>query len=134
MTSPNSVIHINTKFHWFTFMFSGFRPRAIMNGGTVQLNWGDNAIPAPPGRYEVTVYVPYLWKVGKATTVVDNSAMSPTLYYAAPVWTFQRGAIGFTPQEHPGLIATYILYGVLFALLVLCGAGALIDNLSSTSM
>ncbi len=127
MTTPGQFpLRINTKYNWLTFMLAGFRPKATINGYEMPLSWGDNVIPAPPGRHEITLHVPYLWKVGKATTIVDNTMSSPSVYYAAPVWTWQRGAIGETPQGHPGLTAAWIFYGLFFLAFILCCAGIVI--------
>ncbi len=121
--SHGHPLRIHTKYHWLTFMLAGFRPKASINGHEMPLAWGDNVIPAPPGRHEITVHVPYLWKFGKATTTVDNTAGAPSVHYAAPVWTWQRGAIGAGPQKHPGLTAAYVVYGAILALALLCCIG-----------
>src|SRR5689334_20550782 len=103
MTTPqSSQLRIITKYHWLTFMLAAFKPIAVINGHQVTLQWGDNVIPAPPGIHEITVYVKYLWKVGTATITVDNTQGVPTVYYAAPVIMFIKGALGYEPQKHPG--------------------------------
>jgi len=116
-------LFINAKYHWLTFMLAGFKPKATINGHELQLNWGDNAIPAPPGRHTISMWVPYLWRFGKAEITVDNAAgPPPPVYYAAPVWTWMRGAIGVQPQKPPGLTGAWIFYGlVLVGLLACCG-------------
>lgn len=127
MTTPQiGQLRINAKFHWLAFMFSFFKPKATINGHEVRLNWGDNVLPAPLGIHQVVVYIPYLWKVGTATITVDNTASVPTLHYAAPVWAFGGGAIGFEPQKHPGLTAAFILYGVLAAVILVCCCGSVL--------
>lgn len=127
MTTPQSgQLRIVTKYHWLTFMLSAFAPKASINGHEIRLQWGENLIPAPLGIHQIEIHVPYLWKFGKATIVVDNSTMVPTVHYSAPVWTFSKGAIGFEPQPHPALVATYIAYGVIFGGLLLCCCGSLL--------
>ncbi|HCT80275.1 MAG TPA: hypothetical protein DGT23_27680 [Micromonosporaceae bacterium] len=126
MTTPQGQLRINTKYHWLTFMLAGFKPRASINGHEVQLNWGENVLPAPLGQHQVEVHVPYLWKFGKAAITVDNSQAVPVLNYAAPVWTWQRGAIGYEPQKHPGLTAAWIVYGLFFLGLVVCCIGTVL--------
>jgi hypothetical protein len=127
MTTPHAhPLRIQTKYHWLSFMLAAFRPKATINGYEVPLNWGDNTIPAPPGRHEISVHVPYLWKIGRATTTVDNTAGSPAVYYAAPVWTWQRGAIGVQPQQPPGVTAAFVVYGLFFAGLLVCCLGTVL--------
>lgn len=129
MTTPQTgQLRIVPKYHWLTFMFAAFSPKAIINGHEISLKWGENLIPAPLGQHQIEIYVPYLWKVGRATIVVDNTTGVPTVHYSAPVWTFSKGAIGFEPQQHPALVATYIAYGVFFALLLLCCCGSIVFN------
>jgi hypothetical protein len=131
-TPQGNPLRIHTKFHWLTFMLAAVKPKATINGYEVRLNWGDNVIPAPTGRHEVSVHVPYLWTFGRATTTVDNTMGSPALYYAAPVWTFQRGAIGTAPQAHPGLTAAWIVYGVFFAVVLLCCLGTIVASMNGS--
>jgi len=125
------ALRIHTSHHWVSFMLRSFRPIATINGYEVPLNWGDNLIPAPPGRHQITVYVPYLWKFGHATVTVDNTAGTPLVYYAAPVWTLQRGAIGTEPQRHPGMAAMLILSGVAIGVPLLCCLGSVLTEVLS---
>jgi hypothetical protein len=130
MTSPQpSPLRINTKYHWMAFMMAGFKPKATINGHEVPLTWGDNILPALPGQHQITIHVPYLWKFGAATTTVDNATgPAPVVYYTCPMWTFQRGAIGFEPQRAPGLIGMWILYGVAALALVGCCVGVALSG------
>jgi hypothetical protein len=121
MTQPGALF-INAKYHWVSFMLSAFSPKAVINGQLVPLRWGDNHLPAPRGSHAIEIYVPYLWKFGRASIVVDNSTGVPPVYYAAPVWTWMRGAIGFQPQRTPGLTSAIIFYALfVFGLLACCG-------------
>ena len=113
-------------------MLAMFAPKAIINGHTIPLKWGDNSIPAPMGTHQIEIYVPYLWKFGSATIVVDNTQYAPVIHYSAPVWAFGGGAIGYEPQKHPGLTAAYVMYGVLALLIVLCCCGSFITNMMSS--
>jgi hypothetical protein len=129
MTTPQqSQLLINTKYHWLSFMLAAFSPRAIINGHEIKLTWGDNFIPAPPGVHEITVYIQYLWKFGQATITVDNTNGAPQIFYAAPVINFIKGAIGFEPQKAPGVAATWIFTGVIFALILICCCGSFFLN------
>jgi hypothetical protein len=79
-------------------------PTANINGYNLALKWGANVIPAPPGVHRIHIYCDFLWRMGAATIIVDNTtAPAPPMYYAAP-WTIAtRGAIGFQPVKSPGL-------------------------------
>lgn len=131
MTNPQpGQLRIVTKYHWLAFMFAFFKPIATINGHTVKLAWGENLIPAAPGVHQITIHIPYLWKVGVATITVDNSgAVVPTVHYSAPVWAFGGGAIGYEPQKHPGMVPLMIIYGVLAAVIVLCCCGSFIASM-----
>lgn len=129
MTNPQSgYLRIFTKYHWLTFMLAAFSPKATINGHEVRLKWGENVLPAPLGVHQIEVHVPYLWKFGKASLVVDNTQGVPDIYYAAPVWTWAKGAIGPQPQNPPGVTAAYVIYGVFFALILLCCCGTIVLN------
>lgn len=119
-----SGITISTKYHWLAFLLALFKPKALINGHEVPLVWGDNHIPAPPGIHHITIWVPYLWKVGQATITVDTQAgNSVTVFYAAPAIVFMAGAIDSTPVEVPGVLAAVLLMVVPLALIVLCCCG-----------
>jgi hypothetical protein len=129
MTTPQTgQLHFVTKYHWSAFMMAAFKPRAIINGHEVQLNWGENVLPAPTGVHNIEVYIPYLWKMGKANITVDNTAGVPTIHYSAPVINFARGAIGFEPQKFPGMVAYLIMLGVLGLVIVCCCGGAILSG------
>lgn len=99
-------------------------PRAEINGHAVPLNWGVNHIPAPPGRHNIHVYMPWMWRYGKADITVDNSyAPAPPVYYACPYTTFTKGEIGLAPVKNPGLLAFIGVFAVPLILLVLCCVG-----------
>lgn len=100
-------------------------PTAVINGHTVPLRWGENVIPAPPGVHHITIYMQWMWKVGKAEITVDNtSGQAPPVYYALPYTGFQKGAIGHQPQANPGLVGFLLLIGVPILLILVCCLGA----------
>ncbi|HZM82603.1 MAG TPA: hypothetical protein VFC19_43355 [Candidatus Limnocylindrales bacterium] len=105
-------------------------PTAVINGQTVPLRWGENVVPAPPGVHHITIYMQWLWKQGTAQITVDNSqAPAPPVYYAMPYNAFQAGAIGFQPQNNPGLVPFLLIIGVpLLLLLVCCIGGSLMGR------
>src|SRR5688572_20856581 len=113
MTTPQAgQLHIVPRFHWSAFVMGAFRPRATINGHEVQLNWGENVLPAPRGVHHIEIHIPYLWKMGKASITVDNTAGVPTVHYSAPMINFMRGAVGLTQQKYPGMVATLIMIGL----------------------
>lgn len=100
-------------------------PTAVINGHNVPLRWGENVISAAPGVHHITIYMQWLWKVGRAEITVDNTrAPAPPVHYALPYNGFQKGAIGFQPQANPGLIPFLLMIGVPVLLLLLCCVGA----------
>jgi hypothetical protein len=125
-TPPTSLTIITKKPPTGIFV----NPTAVINGTHVPLRWGENVIPAGPGVHHITVYMQWLWKVGSAEITVDNSrAPAPPVYYALPYTNFQKGAIGFTPQTNPGLVAFLLMIGIPLLLLILCCIGtSLMDS------
>ncbi|MEV6522008.1 hypothetical protein AB0M43_08725 [Longispora sp. NPDC051575] len=120
-------ITINTKYTWMAFMLAMFKPKALINGHQVNLVWGDNPIPVPPGTHTIEVWVPYLWKIGQAVIQVTvHPGGSVPVFYAAPAITFMKGAIGTQPVEVPGKVAGILLMVVPLALIVLCCCGSAI--------
>jgi hypothetical protein len=100
-------------------------PRAEINGYPVALNWGVNHIPAQPGVHNVHVYMPWMWRYGKADITIDNqTAPAPPVYYAVPWTTFSKGAIGLQPVSNPGLLSFILVFLVPLLLVVLCCVGA----------
>src|SRR5258705_13095139 len=99
-------------------------PRAEINGYPVALNWGVNHIPAHPGVHNVQVYMPWMWRYGKADITIDNqTAPAPPVYYAVPWTTFSKRAIGLQPVSNPGLLAFILVFLVPLALIALCCIG-----------
>ncbi|NUR26217.1 MAG: hypothetical protein HOV83_10285 [Catenulispora sp.] len=129
------MIRISTKYFWLAFMFAFFKPWLIIDGQQVRLNWGDNDIPAAPGVHQLTIWVPYLWKVGQATFTIDTTAAgSAQVYYAAPAFAFGSGAVGVTPQEPPNKTLALIIQLGLPALIIVCCCGSIfLSALTSNS-
>jgi hypothetical protein len=105
-------------------------PRAEINGHPVPLSWGVNHIPAHPGIHRIHIYMPWLWRYGKADVTVDNTAApAPPVYYAVPYTTFTSGAIGLQPVKNPGLVPFILIFVVPIALVLLCCLGfSLLSN------
>jgi hypothetical protein len=99
-------------------------PRAEINGHPVNLAWGVNHIPAHPGVHRIHIYMPWLWRYGKADITIDNTAApAPPVYYAVPYVAFLGGAIGLQPVKNPGLLAFILVFLAPIVLLVLCCVG-----------
>ena len=114
--SPGPALSIHTKQPTFGSFVS---PRAEINGHPVNLRWGANAIAAPPGTHHIVIYMPWLWKFGRAEITVDNTAgQAPTVYYGMPWVNFGSGAIGLQPVGNPGLV-TFLLVAIVPLLLLL---------------
>jgi hypothetical protein len=129
MTTPQTgQLRIVPKYHWSAFMMAAFKPRATINGHEVQLNWGENVLPAPAGVHNIEIHIPYLWKMGKASITVDNTVGTPTVHYSAPVVNFMGGAIGLEPQKFPGMVAMLIMLGVIVLAVACCCGGALLNG------
>ena len=114
MTTPQpGQLRIITKYHWSAFTMAIFKPRATINGHQLQLNWGENVLPAPLGQHHIEVHIPYLWNFGKASITVDNTTHVPVVHYSAPLLALLGGKIGTEPQKFAGMLFLSIVYGLL---------------------
>jgi hypothetical protein len=66
-------IHLRAKRFPLAFFLFFFAPKVSINGGAPQqAKWGDNSIPLPPGRYEISCWFDYFFgPANRATIVVD---------------------------------------------------------------
>jgi len=123
------MIRISAKYFWLTFMFAFFKPWLLVDGQQTRLNWGDNVIPVAPGVHQLTIWIPYLWKVGEATLTVDTTGGETQVYYAAPGWAFGPGAMGTTPQKHPNLtLALIVSLGLPALIILVCCCGLILSS------
>lgn len=114
---PQAVIEIQASHFVLAFLFAFFKPQASINGTQpFPVAWGTTPVPVPPGRYQVEVWVPYLFfsYMGKNGAVVDVPAggavrvswRAPWLAFlqgkiqVAGPWPLAEGASG--PQAVPG--------------------------------
>jgi hypothetical protein len=127
-----ATLSINTKRPVLAWLLILTPPRALLNGQEIRLKWGDNQVPVAPGQYHLNVYVPYLWQIGKADLPVQvGPGQTAQVYYAAPWFTMQSGAMGYQPVEAPGKVAGIILAIVplvLVLLICLCGFGSALSG------
>ncbi|MFI6324134.1 hypothetical protein ACIBG8_41870 [Nonomuraea sp. NPDC050556] len=130
MYPPQSHLVLDIKHHWMAFMFGMFTPVVMLNGHHVPgVRWGRIPIPLQPGQYHLHVHVPYLVpsQIGPADqTVWIQPGQALEVEYRAPLWAFSRGALGPAPQPWPGLVAQFIILGVLVAFLLLVFLGIVV--------
>ncbi len=129
-----AVLNITTTKPVLAWMLAFTPPRLTLNGYESKLTWGQNQIPVPAGPYDLQIHVPYLWKIGQAGMRVDvHPGAQVPVFYAAPWWTFQPGAIGHQPVESPGKTAAIAVnVAALVLILLICGCGALSAVMNTT--
>jgi hypothetical protein len=95
--SAQGTIVIRPKFFILAFLLYFFTPKASINGREVPLRWKvPHPVPVPPGRYEVGVWVPYLFfpRMGYSAVVVDvHPGAAIEVVWNAPLITFMAGSI-----------------------------------------
>jgi hypothetical protein len=119
-----AVLNITTVRPLLAWILLFTPPRLTLNGQESKLKWGENQVPVQPGRYDVWIHVPYLWKVGQAGMPVEVApgAQVP-VYYASPWFMTQPGAIGHQQVEAPGrtaAIAINVVAGVILLIFLIC--------------
>ncbi len=98
-TDPHQAATLDVKpgFIFLAFFLFFFRPRISVNGSApVAGKWGSNPFPVPPGRYQVEVWVPYLFFkfMGRNGIVVDVPPGSRVeVVWRAPWLAFLQGKI-----------------------------------------
>jgi hypothetical protein len=94
---PQSVIEIKTSYFFLAFILALFKPQASINGtAPFPLSWGSTPVPVPPGRYQVEVWVPYLFlsTMGKNGAIVDvPSGGAVQVAWRAPFVVFMQGKV-----------------------------------------
>ncbi|MEO6629439.1 MAG: DUF2510 domain-containing protein [Aquihabitans sp.] len=95
--SPGAVIDIKASYFVLAFLFAFFKPKAsINNSAPFDIRWGVTPIPVAPGRYQVEVWVPYLFlpTMGRNGTVIDVPAGGQVMvHWRAPWLVFLQGAV-----------------------------------------
>ena len=89
-------------------------PTVLVNGWRVPASYGENVVPVHAGPNRVEVHCQWLMRYGQAgldTQVPAGGQVS--LWYAAPMHQFARGAIGYEKQRRPGLVGFWLLIGVV---------------------
>ena len=104
------------NFRQLSGMFQmGATPMLTIDQWQVPVRLGQNVIPIPPGRHLIQAKTQYLFAYGAAQTEIEVApGQQVELFYAQPMLTFVKGAIGFTPQKPPAM-------GCMIAILVTLG-------------
>ncbi|WP_375489405.1 DUF2510 domain-containing protein [uncultured Jatrophihabitans sp.] len=102
MTDPNaqradSVLDIRPTFVPLAFLLYFCTPHFSVNGSPPTAGrWKQNTVPVPAGRYEVTVWVKYLFRpqMGMSSVLVDvPPGGAAVITWRAPLTIFGSGAI-----------------------------------------
>lgn len=103
---PQSVIEIKTSYFFLAFILVLFKPQASINGtAPFPISWGTTPIPVPPGRYQVEVWVPYLFftTMGKNGAIVDVPAGGAVqVAWRAPLIVFIQGKVNVAGPQPLG--------------------------------
>lgn len=98
-------------------------PKVLINGYPMPVRNGDNVLPIIPGTHRLEIYAQWVWRYGQAERRLDLvSGQTVELWYAPPVLTFLRGALGETKQRHPGtvaLVCALVVFLLVVGLMVL---------------
>jgi len=94
-------------------------PAVLVNGWRVPAQYGENVVPVHAGPVRVDVSCQWLTKFGQATleTQVPPGGQV-SVFYAAPMHQFSRGAIGYEKQHRPGVLGFSVMVGVAVLLVL----------------
>ena len=94
---PQAVIEIQASYFPLAFLLAFFKPKASINGGQpFPISWGTTPVPVAPGRYQVDVWLPYLFftTMGKNGAVIDVPAGGAVrVSWRSPWLVFLQGKI-----------------------------------------
>ncbi|WP_436699627.1 hypothetical protein [Nocardioides sp. BYT-33-1] len=112
---PPGYLRVNVQGNRMLTMIT---PSVQINGYPVAARYGQNVYPMPPGVHTVSAHAQWMWRYGQASQQVQLApGQTVDVFYAAPVLTFIAGAMGFTKQKVPGMLA-FVLLLVLLLLIV----------------
>ncbi|MDQ6525982.1 hypothetical protein RB608_20360 [Nocardioides sp. LHD-245] len=113
---PPGYLRVNVQGNRMLTMIT---PSVQVNGYPVAARFGPNVITMPPGVHTVSAHAQWMWRYGHASQQVQLApGQTVDVYYAAPVLTFVGGAMGFTKQRAPGMLAFVLLLVVLLLIVV----------------
>ena len=96
-SQPSAVIDIKASYFFLSFLLALFKPKASINGtAPFPIRWGETPVPVPPGRYQVEVFVPYLFlpTMGRNGVVVDvPEGGRIQVHWRAPLIVFTKGSV-----------------------------------------
>lgn len=94
---PNAVIDIKASYFFLAFLLMFFKPKASINGSApFDIRWGVTPVPVSPGRYQVEVWLPYLFltTMGRNGAVIDvPEGGRVQVHWRSPWLVFLKGAI-----------------------------------------
>lgn len=94
-------------------------PTASIDGYPVPASYGANRFQVPPGRHTVSAYATWLVKYGQASYDVNvQPGESVSVFYAAPMMQFMKGAMGPTKQQRGGKWIFAVVILVVIAIVV----------------
>jgi hypothetical protein len=95
-------------------------PKVSIDGYPVPASYGVNRLPLPAGRHTVSAYATWLVKYGQASYDVNvQPGESVSVFYAAPMMQFMKGAMGPTKQKRRGMWVFLVLILIVIAIVVL---------------
>lgn len=111
-----AVIEVKASYFVLAFLFALFKPKASINGSApFDIRWGVTPLPVAPGRYQVEVWVPYLFlpTMGRNGAVVDVPEGGQVMvHWRAPWLVFLQGSVNVlgpvaigansAPAQRPG--------------------------------
>ncbi|MCR1780934.1 hypothetical protein KVF89_00175 [Nocardioides carbamazepini] len=113
---PPGYLRVNVQGNRLLTMIT---PSVQVNGYPVPMRFGPNVVPMPPGVHTVSAHAQWMWRYGQASQQVQLApGQTVDVFYAAPVLTFMSGAMGFTKQRVPGMLAFVLLLVVLLLVVI----------------
>lgn len=89
-------------------------PSVTIDNFPAAAKWEDNVYTVPAGTRTITCEARYLWPYGQARTSVNVApGQTVQLFYASPLVSFGKGAIGPEKQERPGKAVFGVIIGLL---------------------
>lgn len=104
-------------------------PSVHLDGQPVRVSYGENVIPVVPGQHRVDAHAQWMWEYGRAGgTFAVREGETAELWYAPPVLTFMKGAMGPHKQRIPGMLAFALVTGLVVLLVALVVIAAIASS------
>ena len=89
-------IEIQTGFFPLAWFLHFVKPVIEINGKKHTEEWGPSFFDLPPGKYEVKIYFPYMWRsecgANQISLTLQEGLIKKIEYYMPP-WMFAKGSI-----------------------------------------